>query len=309
MSTVSLQYPVIGVHGLFGFGDILGIEYWGPVKEAVEAAGVEFYETRMGALASNRNLADELITFLEELKSETGYEKFNLIGHSQGGLVSRIVLAKRPDLCASICTVGSPHFGSAVADLVAQEPITTIAEPIAEALAGMINFLSGNTYTSTDARDALASLTTEGCETFNNLYPYGLREGAYQEPPRQRISPWWKWWDVEYAYDYSVNDGKHEMFGVKLFSMGSYFDPSDHNHTNLLDPLDNVFKLTEGLFGEENDGLVARSSMSFGKVLFDRKVGNHIDQIGLLEILNDSDVEDWPELYVDYCKVLEAEGC
>jgi len=40
----------------------------------------------------------------------------NLIGHSQGGLDVRYVAAVRPDLVASVTTIGAPHQGAQVAD-------------------------------------------------------------------------------------------------------------------------------------------------------------------------------------------------
>mgnify|MGYP003302244223 CR=1 FL=1 len=43
--------------------------------------------------------------------------KFNLMGHSQGGMTSRYVMSVRPDLVASVTTMATPHTGSPVAEL------------------------------------------------------------------------------------------------------------------------------------------------------------------------------------------------
>lgn len=47
--------------------------------------------------------------------------KFHLIGHSSGGIEARAVLSKHPELwqkCLSVTTIGSPHKGSPLADLL-----------------------------------------------------------------------------------------------------------------------------------------------------------------------------------------------
>src|SRR3546814_16858781 len=55
-----------------------------------------------------------MIAQLDDIRAIKGNNslKFNLIGHSQGGLDIRYVAAVRPDLVASLTTVGSPHKGS-----------------------------------------------------------------------------------------------------------------------------------------------------------------------------------------------------
>jgi triacylglycerol lipase len=42
----------------------------------------------------------------------------NLIGHSHGGLDVRYVAAVRPDLVASVTSVGTPHKGADLADFL-----------------------------------------------------------------------------------------------------------------------------------------------------------------------------------------------
>src|SRR4029077_17462145 len=62
---------------------------------------------------------EQLLQQIEFIAASTGAGKVNLIGHSEGGLDSRYVMAVRPDLIASLTTVATPHLGADLADFLA----------------------------------------------------------------------------------------------------------------------------------------------------------------------------------------------
>src|SRR5471032_32763 len=57
-----------------------------------------------------------VVARIDEILRETGAEKVNLIGHSQGSLTARYAAAKRPDWVASVTSVAGPNHGSELAD-------------------------------------------------------------------------------------------------------------------------------------------------------------------------------------------------
>src|SRR5690606_15211915 len=103
-------------------------------------------------------------------------DKVNLIGHSHGGPTIRYVGGVRPDLVASLTSVGAPHKGSPVADLILQAEGTPIQGP----LVGGINLVSKaitwpqGLDPSSFPHDSLAggrSLTLARYAQFNQNYP------------------------------------------------------------------------------------------------------------------------------------------
>ncbi|WP_306462787.1 esterase/lipase family protein, partial [Klebsiella pneumoniae] len=72
---------------------------------------------------------------MESLLAVTGAKKVNLIGHSHGGPTIRYVASVRPDLVASVTSIGGVHKGSAVADLVRGViPSGSVSEQVAVGL-------------------------------------------------------------------------------------------------------------------------------------------------------------------------------
>jgi triacylglycerol lipase len=65
---------------------------------------------------ANEVRGEQLLARIEEILRETGPQKVNLIGHSQGSLTARYAAAKRPDLVASVTSVAGPNHGSELAD-------------------------------------------------------------------------------------------------------------------------------------------------------------------------------------------------
>lgn len=112
--------PVIIVGGL-GTGPITDTIYL-PLQARLRSAGytTEIWGLPDYGLGDIHANAARLNAFADALRARTGAAKVDLIGHSMGGLVSRDYVktlggATEVD---SLITLGTPHYGTAVASLV-----------------------------------------------------------------------------------------------------------------------------------------------------------------------------------------------
>jgi triacylglycerol lipase len=115
---VTTKYPLLLVHGLFGFDRIGKVDMFHAIPEALEKAGCRVHVPALSGVHDNETRGEQLIDQIERFLRRTGYLKVNLIGHSQGALTSRYAAALRPDIVASVSSVSGPNHGSEVADRV-----------------------------------------------------------------------------------------------------------------------------------------------------------------------------------------------
>ncbi|MEA1079686.1 triacylglycerol lipase [Marinobacter qingdaonensis] len=241
------RYPIVLVHGMFGFDSIAGVDYWYGVAEDLRRYGADVYTTQVPALDSTIARGEALLPQVQAIAAV--YGKVNLVGHSHGGPTARYIARVRPDLVASVTSVGSPHKGSPVADLIYGSPAESLAASLGNALGGLIDLLSGGGYNQ-DLRSSLWSLTTQGSNEFNNFAPAGIPTTA-------------------------CGEGAHAANGVRFYSWGG-----TGVLTNVLDPSDALLGTTSLAFGfSQNDGLVGRCSNHFGKVIRDNYFMNHLDEV------------------------------
>lgn len=249
------RHPIVLVHGLLGFDSLLGIyDYFYGLPSELRSGGARVYIANVSSSNFSEVRGEQLIRYLDQLKATYGHTKFNLYGHSHGGPTIRYVASVRPDLVASITTIGSPHTGSAVAD-----GLSTVAPPgsvLERTLAGFVNalsvfieFLSGDADPQ-NALGALASLNSAGAATFNNRHPQGRPTS-------------------------SCGQGAAVVNGIRYYSMGG-----TSVLTNVFDASDAMLGASSLFFGfEQNDGLVGRCSSHWGVVLRDDYGWNHLDEV------------------------------
>lgn len=251
-SYTGTKYPIVLAHGFLGFDELLGgvIEYWNGIPDALAEGGAEVYVVTSAVVNSSVVRGELIIEQLEELSAITGHPKFNLIGHSQGGLDIRYVAAVRPDLVASVTTVASPHKGTGVGDLAGDGAIATLGETALTLLARFLVLL-GAPHGDIDLNGAFENFSAEGVEAFNAAYPAGLPSGC--------------------------GEGDRVVDGIRYYSWSG-----TGVLTNVLDPLDALFAITSLFVGEENDGLVGRCSSRLGDVIRDNYFQNHLDEVNLL---------------------------
>jgi len=250
------KHPIVLVHGLFGFDQAFGIyNYFFRIPSELEDDGATVYVADVSAANSSELRGEQLIEQLDTIKALYGHSKFNLIGHSHGGPTIRYVASVRPDLVASITSVGSPHTGTPVADAVAsfvtpgsiQE---ILLESIANAMAIFIEIVSGNFSDPQDVLASMTSLSTSGSAVFNANYPEGMPA-------------------------YNCGEGQYVVNDIRYFSFGG-----TSVVTNIFDPVDAVLAASSVFFlGAANDGLVGRCSSHLGQVIRDDYPWNHGDEI------------------------------
>lgn len=297
------QNPIVLVHGLSGFDSILADYFYG-VRGALNNVGANsVYTPQIAGWDSNEARGEELLEYVEDLVATTGASKVNLIGHSQGGTTARYVASVRPDLVASVTSVGSPHFGSNVADVILDSPLEGAALGIGNAVGVFLAVLSGDSSQQVNAMGSLESLNTAGAQAFNAQHPQGIRQGACRNTPYYNAG---RWWWPNWVYDYSVNDGAHQVNGVKYYSWSGVYTPL--TDSNILDPADALLGVTWLLEGGKNDGLVGRCSSHMGKVIRDDYTLNHADEINGMFGLKSLWASNPVQLYVEHARRLKSAG-
>jgi len=249
------QYPIVLVHGLFGFDSLAGVDYWYGIPQALSEGGAEVFVVDVSAANSTEVRGEQLLVQIDNILALTGASKVNLIGHSHGGPTARYAAAISPDKVASVTSVGGVNWGSRFADaLRGAIPVDSVSEAVigaaANAFAGLIEFLSGTPGDPQDAVAALNSLTTAGSLAFNASYPEGMPSQYCGEGPMQAAN------------------------GVYYFSWSG-----GSPLTNALDVTDAALGTTSLVFNESNDGLVSSCSSHLGMVIRDDYRMNHLDEV------------------------------
>jgi triacylglycerol lipase len=210
---------------------------------------------QVSAANSTEVRGEQLLTQVKQILAATGAAKVNLIGHSHGGPTTRYVASVRPDLVASVTSIGGVNKGSAVADLIlgVAPPgslTNAVLVSVTNGLATIINFLSGGGGLTQNSLAAAQSLSTAGSAKFNVAHPEGVPTTA-------------------------CGEGAYTARGVSYFSWSGATP-----YTNILDPIDPALALTGLAFaGAKNDGLVASCSTHLGRVIRDDYAMNHLDEV------------------------------
>jgi triacylglycerol lipase len=266
-SYTKTKYPIVLEHGLSGFDELFGVyEYWYSIPWALQDGGAHVYVADTSPFNSSIERGEQLLAQVQQVIAITGKPKVNLIGHSQGGIDVRYVAAVRPDLVASVTTVGSPHKGADLADyLRAHVQNGSFTQDVlayfATSLGTVLNLLTGHNNPQ-DAVAALDQLTSAGMAGFNAAYPQGVPTTA-------------------------CGSGASSVNGVRYYSWGG-----TGILTNVLDVSDPALGLTSLFYSGANDGLVGRCSSHLGTVVRDNYFYNHLDEVnqvlGLTSIFESS---------------------
>ena len=267
------KYPIVLVHGLFGFDKIAGtVEYWYKIPAALRADGAKVFVTQVSPANSTEVRGEQLLKQVKEILAITGAQKVNLVGHSHGGPTVRYISGVAPELVASVTSVGGVNRGSDFADalrgvLPDGTPMASAAVKLVDGtLVKLIQVLSGGSQLPADSGAALESLSTAGSLKFNQKFPAGVPTAG-------------------------CGDGANVVNGVRYYSWGG-----NKQMTNLLDISDGALALTGSFFsGKPNDGLVSSCSMNLGKVIRTNYKMNHLDEVnqlfGLVHLFETNPVE------------------
>ena len=251
------KYPIVLCHGMAGFDSLFGIlDYFYGIESSLTSGGAKVYITHVPQFNTSEARGEALLTQIEHIVAVSGKGKVNLIGHSHGGLDVRYVAAVRPDLVASVTTVGTPHKGAELAtflngNLKSGGFNQLVLSTLAGSLGTLLGLISGHTDPQ-DAVGALGSLSAQGAAKFNAKYPVGLPTTT-------------------------CGQGAASANGMLFYSWGG-----THPLTNLLDIGDTALGLSSLVYNESNDGLVGKCSSHFGTVLRDDYTMNHLDEVNQL---------------------------
>ncbi len=249
------KYPVVLVHGLLGWDNIGPLDYWYRIPAALRADGAEVYVTQVSAANSTEVRGEQLLAQVKQILAVTGATKVNLMGHSHGGPTARYVASVRPDLVASVTSIGGVNKGSPVADLLlGVAPSGSLNNIVlvsaTNGLASLIAALSGDAKQPQNSMAAATSLSTAGSLKFNKAHPEGIPSSA-------------------------CGEGEYVVRGVMYFSWSGA-----QPYNNPLDISDPALALTSLTFaGAKNDGLVGSCSSHLGRVIRDDYKMNHLDEI------------------------------
>jgi triacylglycerol lipase len=154
--------PIVLVHGIFGFAQlklagVVEAHYFRLIPEALRAAGHIVPEPpSLNPAGSIAERAEDLKRYLDERPEVTG-QQVHLLAHSMGGLDARFMISRlnMADRIRSLTTIGTPHRGSPIADLV---------------VASVPGFDDVLERAGIDIK-GIADLTTTACERFNQQVP------------------------------------------------------------------------------------------------------------------------------------------
>lgn len=260
----STRYPILLVHGLFGFERIGKFELFHDIRQALRNAGARVFVPYLSALHDNEVRGDQLLSQITRVLQRTDAGKVNLIGHSQGALAARYAAAIAPHNVASVTSVSGPNHGSELADFL-RKALTPgclpeqVADTVVTLFADFLAALSDNQYKPRTAISALNALTTEGVGAFNDKYPQGL-PATWGGKGRERVN------------------------GVHYYSWSGVLPPNPLKEgLNALDPLNAFCRALSAYFvteAEQNDGLVGRYSSHLGSVIRSDYALDHLDTIG-----------------------------
>ncbi|MGM0565021.1 MAG: lipase family alpha/beta hydrolase [Pseudomonadota bacterium] len=279
------ENPIVLVNGLYGFDDIVGVDYWYDMVEALEEDGATVYVTNVQATNSIATRGEQLIAALEEIQATDGHDQFNLIGHSYGAPTSRYVATTRPEMVTSVSTVGGVNKGTDLADGLYAVDETPVANDLlwgaGDFLGLIIDGSSGQSdYSNQDIREATRQMTYAGMEEWNQHFPDGLPTSE-------------------------CGEGDYEANGIRYYSWTGVSQV-----TNYSDPLDlMVISLTSAFFDDDDhDGLVPRCSTHLGQVIRDDYELNHMDEINQTLGLKSSTAPDPVQILRNHANRLKTAG-
>ena len=159
------KYPLLMVHGIF-WRDWQLFNYWGRIsKELVRNGAVVYYGNQQSAAPvkiSAAELKEQILLILEKEHCE----KVNIIAHSKGGLDARYAISclDAAPYIASLTTIGTPHLGSSLVDILVKKIPDSLIRRFAKKYSAMYKKLGD---TEPDFRSGIYDLTTEQCTLFN----------------------------------------------------------------------------------------------------------------------------------------------
>jgi triacylglycerol lipase len=165
-------YPLILAHGFSGFHNIGSLNYFYGVAEALRNDGRTVFVTQVDAYNDSYKRGAELVTQVQQILSDSGAPKVNLICHSQGALDCRWVANQLGDKIGAVVMLAGVNRGTAVADIAENQ----LPGPVQDAVAALLNVLGATVFDPSgqpteDAKAAMYQLSSAGVAEFNAQVP------------------------------------------------------------------------------------------------------------------------------------------
>ena len=170
--TTHKPYPIILAHGFSGFHNIGPLNYFYGVEDALSKDGHQVFVTQVDPYNSSEVRGQQLLQQVQSILGDTSSEKVNLVCHSQGALDCRYVANKIGKQIGAVIMVAGVNRGDYVADVASgavQGPAGDAVQLLLTLFGDGVLDPGGNP--NTDAKAAIAQLTTAGCDAFNAKYP------------------------------------------------------------------------------------------------------------------------------------------
>lgn len=113
------KYPILMVHGIF-WRDWQFFNYWGRIPKELIRNGATIYYGNQHSSATMDVCGNELKEQILDIIEKEKCDKVHIIGHSKGGLDARYTVSCMgiEKYVASVTTIGTPHKGSKLIDIV-----------------------------------------------------------------------------------------------------------------------------------------------------------------------------------------------
>ncbi|MCG8673011.1 MAG: triacylglycerol lipase [Pseudomonadales bacterium] len=284
------KYPIVLVHGLSGFDEILFMEMFHKIPGTLRSGGAKVYIPNVSAWNGVEARGEQLLHYIQShVLPHSGASKVHLIGHSMGSLTSRYVAGVKPGIVASSTSVHGVNYGSHFADfmlyklLPESSPLYKSYIKFMDKLLGtvgaVVDFLAtGTTDFEQDALQASLDLSTAGNAALNAKYPAGALTSKCGNGPER------------------ASNGVHYYSWGGIGGVTNFVDPSDYAMTFI----------AAATAKEKSDGLVGRCSQRWGKVLRDNYNLNHIDAANLL--FGMTGFTDPKDIYENHANRLRRKG-
>jgi len=284
-------YPIVLAHGFFGFKEIGPLEYFHKVREALEADGHVVIVTAVDPFNSTYVRGNQLLQQINIALVQTGAAKVNIIGHSQGGFEARYVAGIIPERVGAVVTIGTPHVGAHIADVLLEKAPGFSVDLAKAFFAAVSRPFYGDVSKDSDLKACLEFLATDSVTQFNASYPDQPGVAYYSIAGRS-----------------SSELAANECFAPKAPPFITKYDADK-------DPIDPLLYLVSKVVGGSlldpvpNDGIVQVQSTRWGTWL-GCVPADHWDEVG--QLLGDSPGSGNPfdhlTFYRDLAKFLVDQG-
>lgn len=209
---IRLKHPVLLCHGYGGFSMLVSPS---PIHDScmrLRGYGIEAFAPNIVPYATISIRAEQWAEVIERLKQQYGYEKFNIVGHSMGGLDMRYAISELgiASSIATLTTIAAPHRGTSLAEIVLTAPMT-----VKEKLGELFDWFGESIYpgSKSDAVAATEQLTREYItDEFNPNHPddesvtYFSYSAAVGKGTKHPLNPIYKLQNQLIYYREGVND-------------------------------------------------------------------------------------------------------